>query len=94
MVGAYFLSTGDLITFRKNGIIDAADDVVGVYHDTCGNCEAVLLPSCEDNVKEKFLKYSAFLNILPERCGAQLLIGRSKITIVFEAFGMHDSGDT
>ncbi|KER30135.1 hypothetical protein T265_03396 [Opisthorchis viverrini] len=50
------LNTGDLITFRKNGIIDAADDVVGVYHDTCGNCEAVLLPSCEDNVKEKFLK--------------------------------------
>ncbi|TGZ72657.1 hypothetical protein CRM22_001958 [Opisthorchis felineus] len=64
--------TGDIITFKKNGELDSASDVVGVYHDTCGNCEAVLLPSCEENVKEEFLKVAEVVRFcrlgLPTRC--------------------------
>ncbi|GAA51387.1 hypothetical protein CSKR_106025 [Clonorchis sinensis] len=47
---------GDSVTIKLHGIVDENSDFVGVYHDLCGHCQAVLLPSCEDSLVRKFQK--------------------------------------
>ncbi|OON22963.1 hypothetical protein X801_01127, partial [Opisthorchis viverrini] len=46
--------------------MDKNSDLVGVYHDLCGHCQAVLLPSCKDSLFIKFQKLDRVAELCKE----------------------------
>ncbi|TGZ71586.1 hypothetical protein CRM22_002557 [Opisthorchis felineus] len=69
---------GDSLTIKHHGTVDESSDLVGVYHDLCGHCQAVLLPSCEDSLFRKFRKLDSVAklceNEAPTHCAVSEII--------------------